>query len=425
MAPRAFLEPWIPVTLLFVFCIYVSKIRGRFSERSEQMRARLSERSISNEVRVRTGTLFSVCDRIRSGDLFVGESFYIPLLYKDFKVHPDDLEDGLFQSELLVKFTSPSSSNGWEQDENLPPQKRAAKSSTSSLIEITDSSSGLSYGYVTTDYYMGYSTFDPTENLRTVSITIACNPNADDWVGLNVVSVSPWEWRDTLHMADIWSDHPNFGVIMSCYATDNDMSSATDKSASLISQLVYLLTLIHNYTWMGTTGFTTAVPSVVGNSPQDAQCAEQASESPVWTYDPTDGTLTLSWYNTDGSAGTTIPVKVGSILYATGNVEQLAARFNRPDVDIISGKDDHGSKPLDLEHNCYSDFNLPQCLTSITDVSTPASTCRVNSSVPFRTTKWWLYGTTQLGSHSTLHESVWWGKTEFFVAGYKRRESVE
>ncbi|KAF8139218.1 hypothetical protein K438DRAFT_1996208 [Mycena galopus ATCC 62051] len=78
-----------------------------------------------------------------------------------------------------------------------------------------------------------------------------------------------------------------------------------------------------------------AVPTVVGNSPQDAQGAEQASESSVWTYDPTDGTLTLTWYNTDGSAGTTVPVKVGSILYATGNVEQLAARFNRPDVEII------------------------------------------------------------------------------------------
>ncbi|KAJ7774407.1 hypothetical protein B0H14DRAFT_2631945 [Mycena olivaceomarginata] len=81
---------------------------------------------------------------------------------------------------------------------------------------------------------------------------------------------------------------------------------------------------------------------VVGNSPQDAQGPEQASESPVWTYDPTDATLTLTWYNTDGcvlypplAAGTTIPVKVGSILYATGNVEQLAGRFNRPDVRII------------------------------------------------------------------------------------------
>jgi hypothetical protein len=68
----------------------------------------------------------------------------------------------------------------------------------SGLIEVTDSSSGVSYGYVTTDYYMGYSTVDPTENLRTVSITIPCNPNANDLVGLNVASVSPWE-RNTIH----------------------------------------------------------------------------------------------------------------------------------------------------------------------------------------------------------------------------------
>ncbi|KAF8143600.1 hypothetical protein K438DRAFT_1993738 [Mycena galopus ATCC 62051] len=83
----------------------------------------------------------TVRDRIRSGNLFVGESFYIPLLYKDFKVDPDDLEHGLFQSELLgylASFTSPSSSDGWEQDENLPPQKRAAKSSTSSSGTIAN-----------------------------------------------------------------------------------------------------------------------------------------------------------------------------------------------------------------------------------------------------------------------------------------------
>ncbi|KAJ7664741.1 hypothetical protein B0H17DRAFT_1255986 [Mycena rosella] len=174
----------------------------------------------------------------------------------------------------------------------------------SGLIEVTDSSTGVFYGYVTTDYFMGYSTVDPTENLRTVSITISCNPNADDLVGLNVASGT--------------DDHPYFGAIMSYYATDNDMSSATD-----------------NYAWMGTTDLTTAVPTVVGNSPQDAQGAEQASESRVWTYDPATAALTLTWYNTDGSAGTTIPVKVGSILYATGNVEQLAGRFNRPDVRII------------------------------------------------------------------------------------------
>ncbi|KAF8212861.1 hypothetical protein K438DRAFT_1805183 [Mycena galopus ATCC 62051] len=168
----------------------------------------------------------------------------------------------------------------------------------SGLLEVTDSSSGVSYGYVTTDYYMGYSTVDPTENLRTVSITIPCNPSADD-LGTD--------------------DHPYFGAIMSYYATNNDMTSASD-----------------NYAWMGRlTLVPGAVPTVVGNSPQDAQGAEQASESSVWTYDPTDGTLTLTWYNTDGSAGTTVPVKVGSILYATGNVEQLAARFNRPDVEII------------------------------------------------------------------------------------------
>ncbi|KAJ7120354.1 hypothetical protein C8R44DRAFT_787962 [Mycena epipterygia] len=173
----------------------------------------------------------------------------------------------------------------------------------SGLIEVTDSSNGVSYGYVTTDYFMGYSTVDPTENLRTVSITIPCNPNEDDLVGLNVASVNP--------------------------ATDN-------------------------YAWMGTTDLTTAVPTVVGNSPQDAQGAEQASESPVVLYDPATAALTLTWYNTDGSAGTTIPVKVGSILYATGNVEQLAGRFNRPDVQISSGTNDCGSKPLDLDraHRC-------------------------------------------------------------------------
>ncbi|KAJ7774406.1 hypothetical protein B0H14DRAFT_2631944 [Mycena olivaceomarginata] len=50
-----------------------------------------------------------------------------------------------------------------------------------SLIEVTDSSSGVSYVYVTTDYYMGYSTVDPTENLHTVSIKIPCNPNVETW----------------------------------------------------------------------------------------------------------------------------------------------------------------------------------------------------------------------------------------------------
>lgn len=43
----------------------------------------------------------------------------------------------------------------------------------------------------------------------------------------------------------------------------------------------------------------------------------------------------MTWYNTDGSPATTIPVKVGSILYATGNVSLLAGRFNRPDVNPV------------------------------------------------------------------------------------------
>lgn len=173
------------------------------------------------------------------------------------------------------------------------------------LIEVTDKSSGSSYGYVTTDYYLGYSTVDPTENLRTVSITLPCNPTASDLSSVNIASGT--------------NDHPYWGAIMSYYSTNNDLTTATD-----------------NYAWMGTTDLTGKVPTVTGNSPQDAQGAEQASESPIWTYDPTTGGLTMTWYNTDGSPATTIPVKVGSILYATGNVSLLAGRFNRPDVNPVS-----------------------------------------------------------------------------------------
>ncbi|KAJ7302693.1 hypothetical protein DFH08DRAFT_826436 [Mycena albidolilacea] len=86
-------------------------------------------------------------------------------------------------------------------------------------------------------------TVDPIKNLRAVSIIIPCNQNADDLVGLNVASGT--------------DDHPYFGAIMSYYATENDMLSAMD-----------------NYAWMGTTEPTTAVPTIVGNSPQDAQGAE-------------------------------------------------------------------------------------------------------------------------------------------------------
>jgi hypothetical protein len=39
----------------------------------------------------------------RSSELSIGESFYIPLFYKDYKIDPNDLEDGLFMSPVLLK----------------------------------------------------------------------------------------------------------------------------------------------------------------------------------------------------------------------------------------------------------------------------------------------------------------------------------
>ncbi|KAF8607351.1 hypothetical protein BDV93DRAFT_505543 [Ceratobasidium sp. AG-I] len=175
------------------------------------------------------------------------------------------------------------------------------KQTIKGLIEVTDKSSGAFYGYVTNDYFMGDSTIDSAENLRTVSITIPCNPTASDLSSINIASGG--------------SDHPYWGAIMSYYATNNDMTTAND-----------------NYAWMGTTDLTGKIPTVTGNSLQDAQGAEQASESPIWTYNPATGGLTMTWYNTNGSPATTIPVKIGSILYATGNVEMLKSRFNRADV---------------------------------------------------------------------------------------------
>ncbi|KAJ7022282.1 hypothetical protein C8F04DRAFT_1311553 [Mycena alexandri] len=178
----------------------------------------------------------------------------------------------------------------------------------SGLIEVTDDISGTLYGYVTTDYFLGYSTFDPTEDPRTVSITIPCNPSADDLVGLNIASL--------ISGGGGTNDHPYFGAIMSYDASDNDLSSANA-----------------NYAWMGTTDL---IPTVTSNSAQDAQGAKQASESPVWTYDPATGALTLTWYNTDGSAATTYPVKVDSLLFATENVQHLAARLNRSDLRVVN-----------------------------------------------------------------------------------------
>ncbi|KAJ7144807.1 hypothetical protein C8R43DRAFT_1237810 [Mycena crocata] len=162
------------------------------------------------------------------------------------------------------------------------------------LIEATDKTSGASYGYVTTDYYIGYGTLDPTENLRTVSITLP--------FFLKIIT-HDFILRGT-------DDHPYWGAIMSHYATNNDMSTANDKSVS-DSSLPYSTQhslSIGSFAWMGTTDLTGKVPTVTENSPQDAQGAEQAGEMPI----------------------------VGSVLYATGNPALLAARLNRPDVDAIN-----------------------------------------------------------------------------------------
>jgi hypothetical protein len=146
------------------------------------------------------------------------------------------------------------------------------------------------------------------------------------------------------------ADHPYFGAIMSYYATNNDMSSATDKSASLISQLVYFLIRIHSYAWMGTTDLSTwphpflMLSGIRGDlltfslvlsyashiSPHrcrklSTRCSRCRAGQRVfrctyfklnailcidgvlihslclfqWTYDPATAELTLTWYNTD------------------------------------------------------------------------------------------------------------------------------
>ncbi|KAJ7865161.1 hypothetical protein B0H14DRAFT_3443125 [Mycena olivaceomarginata] len=72
-----------------------------------------------------------VRERLRSSELSIGESFYIPLFYKDYKINPDDLEDGLFMSPVLLKgyMTTFISSDTIEEDENIAPQKRLKSSS--------------------------------------------------------------------------------------------------------------------------------------------------------------------------------------------------------------------------------------------------------------------------------------------------------
>ncbi|KAF9014314.1 hypothetical protein BDQ17DRAFT_1404627 [Cyathus striatus] len=51
-------------------------------------------------------------------DVSLGTSFYIPLLYRNFKGNPDDVEQGFLQNELLIAtyqhlFNSPSSTQGF------------------------------------------------------------------------------------------------------------------------------------------------------------------------------------------------------------------------------------------------------------------------------------------------------------------------
>ncbi|KAF8607350.1 hypothetical protein BDV93DRAFT_553066 [Ceratobasidium sp. AG-I] len=169
------------------------------------------------------------------------------------------------------------------------------------LIEVTGRFNGFSYGYVTTDYDTGYSTIDPTKNLRTVSITLPCNPTSSDLSSVNIASGT--------------SDHPYWGAILSYSSTNNDMTTTN-----------------YSYAQMGTTDLTGKVPTLTGNSPRDQLGAGKPSESPVWTYDVVTGGLTMSWYNADGRSGVTTPFKIGSTLYATENVSEVAKRFNIPYV---------------------------------------------------------------------------------------------
>ncbi|KAJ7339137.1 hypothetical protein DFH08DRAFT_812534 [Mycena albidolilacea] len=65
--------------------------------------------------------------RLHSSELSIGESFYIPLFYKDYKIDPDDLESGHFMSPVLLKgymsnMTTSISSDTIEEDENVPPR---------------------------------------------------------------------------------------------------------------------------------------------------------------------------------------------------------------------------------------------------------------------------------------------------------------